>query len=76
MINKLILKNSISLIPFLSMIILILGCSNKPAEKETKMPMLFDTREQAEKEAHKFGCEGAHQMGNKWMPCSMHKHNH
>ena len=46
------------------------------AEKEIKMPMLFDTREQAEKEAYKFGCEGAHQMGNKWMPCSMHKHNH
>ncbi|MBO8240625.1 DUF3721 domain-containing protein [Prochlorococcus marinus XMU1412] len=41
-----------------------------------KMPMLFDNREQAEKEANKFGCKGAHQMGNKWMPCSMHKHNH
>ena len=58
-----ILKNSISLIPFLSMIILTLGCSNKPAEKEMKMPMLFNTKEQAEKEAYKFGCEGAHQMG-------------
>ena len=34
------------------------------------------TKEQAEKEAYKFGCEGAHQMGDKWMPCSMHKHNH
>ena len=44
--------------------------------KEMKMPILFDTREQAEKEAYTFGCEGAHQMGNKWMPCSMHKHNH
>ena len=76
MINKLILKNSISLIPFLSMIILTLGCSNKPTEKKMKIPMLFDTREQAEKEAYKFGCKGAHQMGNKWMPCSMHKHNH
>jgi len=41
-----------------------------------KMPMLFDTKEQAEKEAYKFDCEGAHQMGKKWMPCSMHKHNH
>ena len=41
-----------------------------------KMPMLFDTKEQAEKEAYKIGCEGAHQMGDKWMPCSMHKHNH
>ena len=75
LINKLILKNSISLIPFLSMIFLTLGCSNKTAEKEMKMLMLFDTREQAEKEAYKFGCEGAHQMAKKWMPCSMHKHN-
>ena len=57
-------------------IVLVLECSNKPPEKEMKMPMLFDTREQAEKEAYKFGCEGAHQMGKKWMPCSMHKHNH
>ena len=76
MVNKLILKNSISLVPFLSMIILTWGCSNNPAEKEMKLPILCDTREQAEKEAYKFGCEGAHQMGNKWMPCSMHKHNH
>ena len=76
MVNKLILKNSISLIPFLAMIILTLGCSNKPVETEMKMHMLFNTREQAEKEAYKYGCEGAHKMGNKWMPCSMHNHNH
>ena len=38
--------------------------------------MLFDTKEQVEKEAYKFDCEGAHQMGDKWMPCSMHEHNH
>ena len=69
-----ILKNSISLITFLSIIILTLGCSNKPAEKKMKMPMLFDTKEQAEKEAYKFGCEGSHQMGNKWMPCIKYKH--
>ena len=50
------MKNCISLIPFLSMIILTLGCSNKP-EEEMKMPMLFDTREQAAKEAYKFDCE-------------------
>ncbi len=55
--------------------ILTLGCSNKQAEKQIKMPMLFDTKEQAEKEAYKFDCEGAHQMGDKWMPCNMHKHN-
>jgi len=37
-----------------------LGCSNKPAEKEMKITFLFDTREKAEKEVYKFGCEGAH----------------
>ena len=58
------------------MTILKFGCSDKPVDKEMKMPMLFDSREQAEKEAYKFGWEGAHQMGNKWMPCSMYKHNH
>ena len=40
------------------------------------MPMLFDTKEQAEKKADKFDCEGAHQMGDKWMPGSMHEMNH
>ena len=40
------------------------------------MPMLFNTREQEEKEAYEFGYEGAHQMESKWMPFSMHKHNH
>ncbi len=43
------------------MTILTLGCSNKLVKKEIKMPMLFDNRGQAEKEAYKFGCEGAHQ---------------
>ena len=40
------------------------------------MPMLFNTRGQAKKEAYKFGMEGAHQIGNKWMSCSMHKHKY
>ena len=70
------MKNVFSLLSLIYMTILTLGCSNKPADKEMKMPMLFDNREQAEKEAYKFGCTGAHQMGNKWMPCSMHKNNH
>tara|TARA_B100000212_G_scaffold284929_1_gene225324 strand:+ start:741 stop:911 length:171 start_codon:yes stop_codon:yes gene_type:complete len=41
-----------------------------------KMPILFETKEKAEKEAYKFCCKGAHQMSDKLMPCSMHKHNH
>ena len=41
-----------------------------------KMPMLFGTREHAEKEACKFGWEGANQMGNKCISCNMHQHKH
>ena len=76
MINKLTMKNCISVIPFLLITILSFGCSNKEEKNEMKTPMLFDTKEKAEKEAYKFGCKGAHQMGDKWMPCNMHQHNH
>ena len=76
MIYKLILENFISPIPFLSITILSLECSNKPVEKEMKIPMLFDTKKHVEKEAYKFGCEGAHEMGDKWMPCSKQNHKH
>ena len=70
------MKHFISFLPFFFMSILSLSCSNKPVEKEMTMPMIFDSKEQAEKEAYKFDCEGAHQMGDKWMPCSMHEHSH
>jgi len=33
---------------------------------------LLNTKEEAEKAASKYGCIGAHKMGNKWMPCEMH----
>ena len=36
---------------------------------------LYNTKEEAEKAASKYGCIGAHKMDNKWMPCTMHKHN-
>ncbi len=70
------LRKFFLLITFSLSLLLNLSCSKKPIKKEMKMPMLFDTKEQAEKEAYKFDCEGAHRMGDKWMPCSMHKHNH
>ena len=40
--------------------------------EEIIMSELFSTKEMAEKAASKYGCVGAHKMGNKWMPC--HKH--
>ena len=39
--------------------------------KETLMPELFKTKEDAEKAASKYGCIGAHKMGERWMPCEM-----
>ena len=39
------------------------------------MKGLFHTKAAAEKAAKKFGCSGAHKMGKKWMPCSMHEVN-
>ena len=75
MINKFILKNSIYVIPFLAITIHTLKWCNKPVEKEMKMPILFDIREQAKK-AYKFACEGAHQIGIVRMPDTIPKHNY
>ena len=40
-------------------------------KKEILMPGLFKTKNEAEKAAAKYGCVGAHKMGEKWMPCEM-----
>ena len=42
------------------------------SKKENRISDLFNTKEEAEKAASKFGCIGAHKMGSKWMPCKMH----
>ena len=39
-------------------------------DKENMMSDFFNTKEEAEKAASKYGCIGAHRMGNKWMPCT------
>ena len=41
------------------------------SNKENMISDLFGTKEEAEKAASKYGCIGAHKMGNKWMPCEM-----
>jgi small subunit ribosomal protein S2 len=48
------------------------GASAGLTKKETLMPDLFETKEDAEKAASEYGCIGAHKMGKKWMPCIMH----
>ncbi|MCP9890324.1 hypothetical protein KBY57_04505 [Cyanobium sp. Aljojuca 7D2] len=36
------------------------------------VPAMYATKAEAEKAASKFNCTGAHQMGDKWMPCAKH----
>ena len=50
-----------------------MGCSSQFNQEAT--PSIFDTKAEAEKAARKFNCEGAHQMGDKWMPCNSHEEN-
>ncbi len=56
---------------------LLIGCTAE--SRKDRIPSLFDTKEEAEKAAIDFKCTGAHQMGDKWMPCASHeaheKHN-
>ncbi len=33
---------------------------------------MYPTRAEAEAAAPLFGCKGAHQMGDQWMPCAAH----
>jgi hypothetical protein len=36
------------------------------------VPAVYASKAEAEKAAAKFNCTGAHQMGDKWMPCAKH----
>ena len=51
--------------------VLLVGCSNQSSKEAT--PVLFETKAEAEKAAKKFNCKGAHKMGDKWMPCEIHR---
>ncbi len=46
------------------------GCS---MESKKRTPALFNTKAEAEQAAKNFNCNGAHKMGEKWMPCKSHK---
>tara|TARA_B100000945_G_scaffold118829_1_gene94474 strand:- start:520 stop:774 length:255 start_codon:yes stop_codon:yes gene_type:complete len=50
--------------------VLLIGCSTTLESGGTRA--LFETRAEAEKAAKDFNCKGAHQMGDKWMPCYSH----
>ena len=44
----------------------------QPASNDARKAS-FDTRKEAEAAASQFHCQGAHRMGNQWMPCASHR---
>jgi hypothetical protein len=40
------------------------------------VPATYATKAEAEKAAKQFHCTGAHQMGDRWMPCDRHGDSH
>ena len=40
--------------------------------QKSEPSMAYPSREQAEEEAKKIGCQGVHAMGDLWMPCEPH----
>ena len=45
---------------------------NHHHKQSKQISNLFNTKEEAEKAASRYGCNGAHKMGKKWMPCKIH----
>ena len=46
------------------------------ASSNSAVPATYATRAEAEKAAKQFHCTGAHQMGDRWMPCDRHGNAH
>ena len=44
----------------------------KSESNSKQRSILFKTRAEAENMAKTIGCNGAHKMGDKWMPCNSH----
>lgn len=67
-------------IPLASIFLLSLGVpmqawAQKPSNSSA-VPATYATRAEAEKAAKQFHCTGAHQMGDRWMPCQGHGDAH
>ena len=51
------------------------GKEPSPSQTGTEpIKAMYDTKAEAEQAAALFNCKGAHQMGEKWMPCDSHNH--
>ena len=72
-------KVGLTLLPFMKRLLLLalaFACLPSVAcaqhTNSAAVPAMYASKAEAEKAASKFNCIGAHQMGNKWMPCAKH----
>ncbi len=67
-----------ALVSFLFGLMSWMGPSQAQSQPQAKgsnhggIPALYPTKAEAEKAASRFGCSGAHRMGDRWMPCASH----
>ena len=52
------------------------GHNESPEEQASDELMAYPTREEAEEESKRVGCDGVHAMGKLWMPCEHHPQSH
>lgn len=57
-------------------LILPVAALAQPSPGGGAVQALYSTKAAAEKAAKHFHCTGAHQMGDKWMPCAQHGEGH
>jgi len=69
--------------PFVPLASLVLLSSSVPVEalaqkssSGSAVVATYATKAEAEKAAKQFHCTGAHQMGDRWMPCDRHGDAH
>ena len=72
-------KVGLTLLPFMKRLLLLalaFACLPSVAcaqhTNSAAVPAMYASKAEAEKAASKFNCIGAHQMGDKWMPCAKH----
>jgi hypothetical protein len=61
-----------AMVPLFALPALLLGCSLHSNAAPAGVKAGFRTQAEAEAAAPRFGCKGAHRMGQIWMPCSSH----
>lgn len=64
---------------FVSLLVPAKGLAQASAQKGASgnaIPATYATKAEAERAAKQFHCTGAHQMGDRWMPCNTHGDAH